>query len=316
MQSDTDSSGRTGSAVARIRQIRRVLWVILALNLLVAAAKLVWGYVSGSVAMQADGFHSMFDGASNVVGLLGIGLASQPADRDHPYGHAKYETYASAAIGVMLALAAYNVGSNAIRNLVMGGEPPSVTAASFAIMVGTLLVNLGVTFYERIIGRRLGSEILKADAAHTASDAWVSLGVIGSLAAVRLGYPAADPIIALVVAGAIAFTAWRVFKQATVTLSDAARIPPADICAVARSVPGVLGCHHVRTRGTEAEVYVDLHIQVDPEMSVAEGHSICDDVEKILCDAFPAAVDVVVHVEPLDGYQAAKTAEEIDAGLA
>jgi cation diffusion facilitator family transporter len=94
----SDASG--GSQ--RIRNIRRVLWVVLFLNLSVAFAKLAWGLISGSAAMQADGFHSLFDGTSNVVGLVGMGLAARPADRDHPYGHGKYETYASAIIGAML----------------------------------------------------------------------------------------------------------------------------------------------------------------------------------------------------------------------
>lgn len=299
-----------------MRRIRNVLWTILVLNVGVALAKLGWGVISGSVAMQADGFHSLFDGASNVVGLFGVGMASRPADRDHPYGHAKYETYASLAIGAMLSLAAYNVGSAAIRSLMVGAEPPQVGAISFAVMLVTLAINIGITTYERIVGRRLSSEILLADAAHTRSDVWVSLGVIAGLLAVRMGYPKADAIIALVVALAIAYTAWQVFKEATVTLSDTARIEPADVCAAARTIDGVLGCHHVRTRGTEAEVYVDMHIQVDPTMSVEAGHDICVAVEDHICSAFEHAVDVVVHLEPYDHYQATRTAEEIDAGLA
>lgn len=300
----------------RIRSIRRVLWGILILNVAVALAKMIWGFVSGSVAMQADGFHSLFDGASNVVGLVGMYLAGRPADRDHPYGHSKYETYASAAIGLMLGFAAYRVGSGAVTELLHPGKPANVTVVSFAIMLGTLAVNIGVTTYERRVGRKLGSEILVADASHTGSDVLVSLGVIVGLAAVRLGFPIADPIIALGVSLAIAYTAWGVFKQANSTLSDTARIPPADVCAAAREIPGVLGCHHVRTRGSEAEVYVDLHIQVDPSMTVEEGHRVAETVERALCERFTQVVDVIAHLEPLDEYQAGKTAEEVDAGLA
>ncbi len=311
-----EDTSRAENTAARVRQIKRVLWIVLFLNLAVAIAKLTWGYISGSVAMQADGFHSLFDGTSNVIGLVGIGMAGRPADRDHPYGHGKYESYASLAIGIMLALAAYNVGSNAVAKLMQGGEPARVDAISFAVMFGTLLVNLIITTYERRVGKRIGSEILVADAAHTGSDVWVSLSVIAGLVAVRLGYPAVDPIVALVVAGVIAWTAFGIFKQATATLSDTARIPPSDVCAAAWTVPGVLGCHHVRTRGTEAETYVDLHVQVDPAMSVEQAHAVSADVEKLICDSFPAVVDVVVHIEPLDPYQQSKTAEEIDAGLA
>jgi len=300
----------------RIRRIRRVLVTILALNVAVALAKIGWGHLIGSVAMVADGFHSLFDGASNVVGLVGLGLAARPADREHPYGHAKYETYASAAIGAMLALAAYNVGGTALRRLLEGSPPPQVDATAFAVMLGTLAVNIGVTLYERSVGRRLGSEILVADASHTASDAFVSIGVILGLVAVRAGYPAVDPIIAFAVAAVIAYTAFNVFRQATVTLSDAARIDPARIAEVCKAVPGVLGCHHIRTRGTTAEVYVDLHIQVDPEVSVTSGHAIAEVVERTIADSFDEVVDVVAHLEPYDSYQADKTAKEIDEGLA
>lgn len=305
-----------GSASSeRLGTIRKLLWVILFLNLGVAAAKLVWGLISGSSAMQADGFHSMFDGTSNVVGLVGLGLAARPADRDHPYGHRKYETYASAAIGGMLVLAAYRIGSGAIEQLTGQVAPPRVDAISFAVMLVTLGVNIGITLWERSVGKRVGSEILVADASHTASDAVVSIGVIISLIVVRLGYPKADPFVALLVAGAIIMTAWQVFKAAGATLSDTARIPADEICAAATSFPGVLGCHGVRTRGSSGEVYVDLHIQVDESRTVADGHRIAESVERGLCDRFPQVVDVLVHLEPYDEYQAGKTVEERESGL-
>lgn len=295
---------------SRVRRIRRVLWTILALNVAVAGAKLVWGLITGSAAMQADGFHSLFDGTSNIVGLVGMGLAARPADREHPYGHSKYETYASAVIGAMLLLAAYRIGSTAIEGLRAGAPAPRVDAISFAVMLGTLAVNLFVTIWERRVGKKLGSEILVADASHTASDAIVSVGVIVSLILVAAGYPAADPIVALLVSGAIIYTAWGVFRQAGVTLSDAARIEPSAIGDVVLGTPGVLGCHHVRTRGTAGEVYVDLHVQVDETRTVADGHRIAEDVERAIAGHFPQVVDVIAHLEPYDEYQVNKTAEE------
>lgn len=298
----------------RIASIRRILWVILCLNVGVAAAKVAWGLVSGSTAMQADGFHSFFDGASNVIGLVGMGFAGRPADRDHAYGHGKYETYASAVIGAMLLLAAYRIGSTAIAGLLGGTTPPAVDWVSFTVMAVTLVVNLGVTFWERRVGRKLGSSILIADASHTGSDVMVSIGVIVSLVLVKMGFPQADPIVALLVTFAIVYTSWGVFRQASATLSDAMRIPAADISEVAESVPGVMGLHHVRTRGSEAEVYVDLHVQVDPQFSVAEGHEIAERVERTLAEHYPQVIDVIAHLEPYDAYQRAKTAEENRAG--
>lgn len=298
------------SSSGRVRSIKRVLWIILFLNMGVAAAKFIWGTMIGSAAMQADGIHSIFDGTSNIVGLVGMGFASRPADEDHPYGHGKYETYASAIIGIMLLLAAYRIGSEAVAGLTGGSPPPDVNWMSFVVMIGTLAVNIFITTWERRVGKKLGSSILIADASHTGSDVLVSLGVIVSLVLVKLGFPMADPIVALLVAGAIVYTAWGVFKQASATLSDSARIPTSDICDVVLAVPGALGCHHIRTRGSEAEVYVDLHVQVDPSETVAHGHEIAEEVERAVVERFAQVVDVIAHLEPFDEYQRAKTAEE------
>jgi cation diffusion facilitator family transporter len=295
---------------ARVRSVRLVLWVILGLNLAVAAAKYLYGIASGSIAMQADGFHSLFDGTSNVVGLIGLAVAVRPPDRDHPYGHAKYETFAAAAIGAMLLVASWKVGAAAWQRLADGGEPPRVDAGSFAVMAATLAVNVGVAAWERRMGRKLRSELLLADASHTGSDILVSAGVIAGLVMVRLGWPLADPLLALLVAGAILWTAGQVLRQADLTLSDTARLPAADVCAATLAVPGVIGCHSIRTRGTAAEILVDLHVQVDPAATVAEGHRIAEAVERAVCERFPDVADVLAHLEPYDAYQAEKTAAE------
>ena len=292
-----------GPVSDRMRSIRRVLWAILFLNLAVAAAKYAYGTYSGSASMQADGIHSVFDSAGNVVGLVGIAIAARPADESHPYGHAKFETYASLVIGVLLLLAAFEVGSSAVGKLVSQSYTAHVGPMSFVVMVGTLVVNLGVTVYERRQGKLLNSEILSADAGHTLSDALVSIGVIVGLVFVSLGFPMADPIMALIVTLAILATAYDVFKHALATLSDHARIPDKDVCAAALAVPGVQDVHRVRTRGTEGEVYVDLHALVAPDMTVAEAHNLADEVELAVRERFPNVVDVLVHVEPDDGHE-------------
>lgn len=300
-------AARDSRGAQRIHEVRRVLWIVLGLNILVAAAKLAYGWFIGSVSVTADGFHSLFDGTSNVIGLIGLSVAAKPADRSHPYGHSKYETFASAAIGALLLFAASRVASSALERLQDPGAGPSVDATSFAVMIVTLVINVVVATLERRAGKRLGSEILVADASHTASDVLVTLGVIGGLAAVRLGFPIADPILGLAVAVFIVLTAVRVLASAGGSLADMARLDPADVCAVALSVDGVLGCHDVRTRGTPNEVYVDMHVQVDPGISVAEGHAIAERVERAVVEGFPSVVDAIAHLEPLDGYQMRKT---------
>jgi cation diffusion facilitator family transporter len=287
----------------RHRQVRSVLWAVLALNLAVALAKLVYGLVTHSAAMEADGFHSLFDGASNVIGLVGMWFAARPADAQHPYGHAKFETFAAAVIGVMLALAGYAVGRGAVDSLLGRGVATEVTMVSFAVMLGTLSVNLFVTTWERRAGKRLGSEVLVADASHTLSDVLVSSGVIVSLLLVGAGLEAADGIVALLVAVVIFRTAWGIFRGVLHTLGDAARLPAEDVAAVAAAVPGVLSCHGVRTRGPASQVYVDLHVQVDPDTTVDRGHAVAHAVEAALRREYGVITDVVVHLEPASARQ-------------
>ena len=282
----------------RYRSIRNVLWAVLALNLAVAIAKLVYGIMSHSAAMEADGFHSLFDGASNIIGLVGMWFASRPADVEHPYGHAKFETFAAALIGIMLAFAGYTVGKGAVDSLLGRGVPTEVTTISFAIMLGTLAVNILVTTWERRAGRRLGSEVLIADAGHTLSDVMVSVGVIISLVLVRRGWEQADGIVALLVAVVIFRTAWSILRGVLHTLGDAARLPADEIAVAACVVPGVVSCHGVRTRGSESNVYVDLHVQVAPGTTVERGHEVAHEVEASLRRAYGQITDVVVHLEP------------------
>ncbi len=286
----------------RMRSIKRVLWAVLFLNLAVAAAKYIYGSISGSASMQADGIHSVFDSAGNVVGLIGIAIASRPADESHPYGHAKFETYASLVIGILLLLAAIEVGGSAIQKLVSQNYSAEVTPMSFIVMAVTLLINIGVTRYERKRARELNSEVLRADASHTLSDALVSVGVIIGLVLVALGVAPADPIMALVVTVAILFTAYDVFRHGFATLSDRSRIPEDELRDFALSIPQVKNAHRIRTRGTEGEVYVDLHILVDPAMTVVAAHELSTEVEESIKRHFPHVIEVLVHIEPDDGH--------------
>lgn len=288
----------TQSKEVRTHRIERVLWVVLVLNLAVAAAKFFYGLASGSASMQADGIHSVFDTLGNVVGLIGIALASRPADESHPYGHAKFETYGSLVIGVLLLFAAFEVGTGAVERLMSGQYTAQVTVVSFAVMAGTLIVNICVSLAERRVGKRLGSEILQADAAHTFSDALVSVGVIVGLVFVMMGFPMADPIMALVVTVFILISAVQVFQRAFRTLSDHSRIAADDIQRIAEAIPGVRHVHRIRTRGTESEVYVDLHLLVDPELTVRKAHAIGDEIEAAVKAEHPEVQEVLVHIEP------------------
>ncbi len=297
---------------ARAAEISKVLWQILALNILVAIAKVAWGVVSGSTAMLADGIHSFTDGSGNIVALIAMKAASKPPDEDHPYGHHKYESFASAAIGIMLCLAAWRVVSgsaSALMAFAKSGIHPKVevTATSFAVMIITLGINIFVVWFESRRGKELGSDVLQADAKHTLSDIWVTLGVLVSLVLVKFGVPIADPIVGLFVAFAIVWAALEVFKGAHTTFSDQQRLDPFDVMKKVIAFEGVQGCHNIRSRGTGAIVHMDMSILVDPVITVEKGHAIARDLELWLCGQYEGLADVVIHVEPDDEDQRSRS---------
>lgn len=283
----------------REQEIRFILKAVLLLNLSVAMAKLGWGFWSQSLGMQADGFHSLFDGVSNVIGLIGISIAAQPPDRLHPYGHKKFETFASAGIAIMLIGTCGYVGWRGIQGL-SGIIETQVTGISYTVMIVTMVINAGVTRWEQKKGRELHSEVLIADSYHTASDLLTSCSVLLGLAAVHLGYPLADPVIALVIAGIIAWTAFSIIREVTHSLTDHIRLDPKDVRAVVMNVTGVVESHSIRTRGLTNHIFVDLSIHVEKGLPIEQAHAIAHEVEDQLKTQFESIEDVVVHLEPDD----------------
>ncbi|MGI6218098.1 MAG: cation diffusion facilitator family transporter, partial [Coriobacteriales bacterium] len=210
---------KTYRGAERVRAIKHVLYLMVVFNVAVAAAKIIYGSITSSMAMQADGIDSLFDGMGSLIGIVGMVLASRPPDQDHPYGHAKFETYASLAIGVILFIGAYRIASEAIANLINGTAAVTVTPLSYIVMAATITANLLVTIYENKMSKRYGSEILGADAKHTLTDVIVSCSVILGLVLAQMGFEIADSIITLVVSAGIVVTAWNVFRQGNKTLS-------------------------------------------------------------------------------------------------
>jgi len=286
-------------SVTTFRGIRRVLWVTLFLNLIPAVVRLAIGYATGSLSLIAGGFDSVFDAASNVVGLIGVGIASRPADEQHPYGHRKAETLAALVISMMLFITCWEIATGAVERLrnpdLISGE---VNIWSFAALAVTLAVHATVVWYELREGRRLRSEVLVADALHTRGDIFASLSILVGLVATRLGFALADPIAALVVAGFIAKIGIDIFAEAAGTVMDEAVLPTARLEQVALTVPGVLSVHHARTHGYETELIGDLHIRVDPAMPAEQSHAIAHEVARRLRAQEPALKDITVHVEP------------------
>lgn len=284
--------------LARYSEVSGVLVRVFVLNLVVALAKIAFGYASGAISILSDGFHSLTDAASNIVGLVGIRAAGQPPDEDHPYGHRKYETVAAAAVTGFLLLVVLEVLRNAFNHLTGRSAPPDISAAGFVVMIVTVAINLWVIRYESAEAERLGSELLMADATQTRGDVWTSLAVIAALAGARAGLPILDPLAALVVAGFIGHASYQIARATTRILSDRMVMSQADLEQVIMDVPGVVGCHHIRTRGSSDHVFVDLHVWLPADMQLTEAHRLSHVVKDRLMARYPQIVDAVIHIEP------------------
>ena len=281
----------------RYRAVYRVLVGVLFMNLGVALAKLALGYATGAVSVISDGFHSLTDSASNVMGMVGLRASRKPPDEDHPYGHRKYETLAAGGIFVFLVFVVLEVARAALDRL-SGGRVPEVPPLSFAVMIGTLVVNLFVVRFERLRGRALSSELLLADAMHTKSDVFTSCAVIVSLIAVRLGHPVLDPIGGLVIAVFIARTGWAIARDTSRILSDMAVLAEDAIRDVVMGVPEVAGCHQIRSRGSADHTFLDLHVWFAPDMTLYEAHRLSHVVKDRLMTKYPQIADAIIHIEP------------------
>jgi cation diffusion facilitator family transporter len=282
----------------RYTAVSRVLVRVLVLNLVVAVAKIAFGYASGAISILSDGFHSLTDSASNVVGLVGVRAARQPPDDDHPYGHRKYETVAAAAVTLFLVIVVVEVLRNAFNHLTGRANPVEISTASFVVMLATVAVNIVVIVYEGRAAERLASEVLLADATQTRGDVWTSLTVVAALVGARLGVPILDPLAALVVAGFIGYSGYQIARATTGILSDRIVIADTEIERVVRSVPGVLGCHQIRTRGSADYVFLDLHVWLPADMRLTDAHDLSHLVKDRLMTRYPQIADAIIHIEP------------------
>jgi cation diffusion facilitator family transporter len=253
--------------------------------------------MTGAVSIVSDGFQSLTDSASNIIGLVGMRAARKPPDADHPYGHRKFETLAAAGIFVFMLLAVMEIGRSALHHF-SAAAPPVVNALTFAVMLVTLGINLLVVRYESARARALHSELLMADALHTRSDVLTSCAVLISLLSVRLGYPALDPVGALLVAVFIARTGLEIARETSPILADRVVLDEDGIRRVVMGVPDVVGCHQIRSRGSLDYAFVDLHVWFRGSTPLHEAHRLSHVVKDRLMQTYPQIADAIIHIEP------------------
>lgn len=285
-------------ATQQAQRVARVLLLTLFLNLLVAGAKLAVGLAVGALSMVADAVHSFLDSASNVAGLVGVTLASQPPDAEHPYGHRKFEIFAAMAISVLMGATCVEILERAWGSLQDPDHGPNPTPLAFAVMVATMAVNAGVSWYEGHKGRELQSRVLAADSAHTRSDVLASATVLAALAAAEAGWVWVDLAASVLVVGIILRVAYDIVQQSLDVLADHIMLDPGRVASAALGVRGVVSCHKVRSRGMPGHVFVDLHVQVPPTYSVNQSHAVTHAVMAEVKRRIEGVEEVYVHTEP------------------
>ncbi len=277
--------------------VRFVLVFTLFLNMFVTVAKIGVGYLTGSLSILADGFDSLFDGVTNVIGLIAIYLARRPADKDHPYGHRRYETLMTLAVAALLFVTCYGILQSAYERL-RNPTTLNVNVWSFASLLLSIAVHFFTARYEIRRGRELKSEFLVADASHTSADILVTIGVIVGLIVVRAGYAWIDTLMAVVIALVIAKIGIDIIRSGARVLTDAAAIAADQVAIIVQGVPGVQSFHRIRSRGQEDDVHVDLHIRVASDLPLDQAHSVGHEVQRQIMSAIDGVQDVIVHVEP------------------
>ena len=278
--------------------VRRVFLLTLGLNAVVALVKAGYGYLSGSLTLGTDSLHSALDASSNVLALFGLRWAAVPADARHPYGRQKIEILAALGIGVLIVAGLFEFGAAAIHSLIDRHPAPRIGLAGFAIVLATMAVNFWVARYEQRKATELGSALLRADARHTQSDLYASVAVVASFIAARAGVGWADGVATLLLVALIGHAAWDVFRENVPILIDAAMLDPRSVAAFAGPLAGGGSIHRVRSRGVRGAVELDLHLEVAPDMSVAEAHDLARAITNELKVKFPEVSDVIIHIEP------------------
>ena len=292
------------------RHMRRAAAASLAVSLVLVAIKTFAYFASHSVAMLASLADSALDLFTAALNLFAIREALTPADREHRFGHGKAEPLAGLAQGAFIAASALFLSIQAVQRLI-NPQPIEHGLAALIVMLISIAMAIGLILYERAIIRRTGSLAIAADQTHYFGDLATNIGVIiAILMATQLGWVLADPVIALLVAAVLALSAWLVFNKSFDQLMDH-ELPDADrerIKAIVRAHPEVISLHDLRTRKAGLYTFIQVHIELDPDMALMRAHAVSDEVERELCQAFEQA-EVIIHqdpagLEPVPGHSA------------
>ena len=272
-------------------------------NFTLMLLKLVVGLYTGSIAILSDALDSAEDTVASSFAFITVRLSARPADVEHPYGHGKAESLAAGAQALLIGGGGVFIMYQAVRRLVVG-QADIVLGPGLVTMFATALANLGIVLFVSRAARATGSLALTSETRHLRTNIAQAVAVIVGLAMVGLtGRNLFDPLVALILAAYIFWTALRIFQSALVEIMDVS-LPARELDIIEDSIlrfrPQIAGYHHLRTRRSGRERYIELHLVVDPRKSVEEVHDICDRIEEEVVRRLPGAV-VTIHMEPADG---------------
>jgi len=286
----------------RYREIRKVTLIGSVVDLVLGVVKIAVGLFAGSQALIADGVHSLSDLATDFLVIFAAKHAHREADEEHPYGHGRIETVATVALGVALAIVAVGISIDAFRR--MASEETLLHHGVWALVIALISVASKEYIYQYTarVARRLRSNMMHANAWHSRSDAISSIIVVIGVGGAMAGFPSLDEVAAIAVALMIAKIGWDLLWTSLQELIDKALEPELveDIRQRILEVDGVRACHMLRTRTSGSDSLVDVHLQVDPTLSVSEGHQIGERVRKRLIGEVEHIADVTVHIDPED----------------
>ena len=277
------------------RETKKVLWMILLLNAVVLFIKIFAGVVTSSLSILGDAAHSAADTLNNIVGLVVIKYAVEPPDKQHPYGHGKFETLAAFGIVIFLVIACVEIVQSSIGRIFHPVELPLFKKGIVWLLIFTLIINIMVWIYERNKGKILKSDLLIADSSHTASDVLITLSVLGSQIFIAQKIYWVDPIVAIIISIFIAKAGYEILSHTVPILVDAAWLDPKDIKKSILSVNDVVDCYDIYSRRGPYSAFIECKIKVLPK-DLYSAHKVADKVEEKLKEDF-GNCKIFVHVE-------------------
>lgn len=281
-------------------KVKNVLLIVLFSNLVIGIVKVTYGINTNILSLTADGYDSLLDAVTNIIGIIAIYFSSKPIDAEHRYGHTKIETFASILISVTLLIVSYEIITAAIERF-FNNIVPSISITTYSILIITFIITVALSRYEKNMGEKLNSNILISDSEHIKSDALATGIIILSLIFIQNGLTILDPVLSIIISLMILKTGVSLLKNNLNILLDINIIESDVIKDELKSIHGVNNIHNIRTRGTNSSVYVDMHLVVDDNLTMEQAHQISESCKNTLYEKHPEIKDIVIQLESSAG---------------